>query len=64
MVLPLPGSGIGSIPLDSLMKSVGELMQATLPGGFEIAMKTFPLSEVEHVWAGANSVPRVVFEIP
>jgi hypothetical protein len=59
----LMGSGIGSIPVDSLVKSIGELMQATVPGGFKIAAQTFPLSEVEHVWAAANSMPRTVFQI-
>jgi NADPH:quinone reductase-like Zn-dependent oxidoreductase len=62
--ITLMGSGIGSVPMSSLVKSIGELMQATVPGGFEIATKTFPLSEVEHVWAAANSMPRTVFQMP
>jgi NADPH:quinone reductase-like Zn-dependent oxidoreductase len=62
--ITLMGSGIGSIPVDSLVKSIGELMQATVPGGFEIVTKTFPLSEVEHVWAAPNSMPRTVFQMP
>jgi NADPH:quinone reductase-like Zn-dependent oxidoreductase len=61
--ITLMGSGIGSIPLDRIVKSIGELMQATVPGGFKIATKTFPLSEVEHVWAAANSMPRTVFQM-
>jgi NADPH:quinone reductase-like Zn-dependent oxidoreductase len=62
--ITLMGSGIGSIPIDSIVKSIGELMEATVPGGFEIATTTFPLSEVEHVWAAANSMPRIVFQMP
>jgi NADPH:quinone reductase-like Zn-dependent oxidoreductase len=62
--ITLMGSGIGSIPMDSIVKSIDELMQATVPGGFAIETKTFPLSEVEHVWAAANSMPRTVFQIP
>jgi NADPH:quinone reductase-like Zn-dependent oxidoreductase len=62
--ITLMGSGIGSIPMDRIMNSIGELMQATVRGGFEIATKTFPLSEVEHVWAAANSLPRTVFQMP
>jgi len=58
------GSGIGSIPMDSLMKSIRELLQATVSGGFAIATKTFPLSEVEHVWGAANSMPCAVFQMP
>jgi NADPH:quinone reductase-like Zn-dependent oxidoreductase len=62
--ITLMGSGIGGIPVDTLVKSIGEVMQATVPGGFEIATQTFPLSAVEHVWAAANSMPRTVFQIP
>ena len=62
--ITLMGSGLGSIPRDRLVKSIGELMQATVPGGFKILTTIFPLSEVEHVWAAANSMPRIVFKIP
>jgi NADPH:quinone reductase-like Zn-dependent oxidoreductase len=58
------GSGIGSVPLDRMVKSIEDLMNATLPGSFEIATQTFPLSEVEHVWAAASSMPRTVFQMP
>lgn len=59
----LMGSGIGSIPMDSLVKSVGELMKATVSGGFTIATKTLPLAEVEHVWDAAGGMPRIVFQM-
>jgi len=62
--ITLMGSGVGSIPMDSLVKSISELMQAAVSGGFEIATKTFPLSEVERAWAAANSMPRTVFLMP
>jgi NADPH:quinone reductase-like Zn-dependent oxidoreductase len=62
--LTLMGSGIGSIPIDGIVKSIGELMQAAVSGGFEIATKTFPLSEVEDVWVATNSMPRAVFQMP
>ena len=62
--ITLMGSGLGSIPRDRLVKSIGELMQATIPGGFKILTTIVPLSEVEHVWAAANSMPRIVFKIP
>jgi len=61
--ISLMGSGIGSIPMDGIVRSIGELMRATIPGGFEIATKIFPLSEVERVWASTNSMPRTVFQI-
>ena len=62
--ITLMGSGVGSISMDSIVKSIGELMQATVSGGFQIATETFPLSEVERVWAAANGMPRTVFQMP
>jgi len=59
--ITLMGSGIGSIPIDRIVKSIDDLMKATVPGGFAIQIKTFPLSEVETVWATADNVPRAVF---
>jgi hypothetical protein len=57
------GSGIGSVPVDRIVKSIDELMKATLPGGFRIETKTFPPSEVEKVWATTDNMPRTVCEI-
>jgi NADPH:quinone reductase-like Zn-dependent oxidoreductase len=61
--IELMGSGIGSISIDRLVKCVGDLMQAVIPGRFAIATKTFPLSEVEAVWGLDGNVPRAVFQI-
>jgi NADPH:quinone reductase-like Zn-dependent oxidoreductase len=62
--ITLMGSGINSIAVDRLVKSIDELMQATVPGGFKIATKILPVSEVEQVWAAAESMPRIVFQMP
>ena len=62
--ITLMGSGIGSIPVDQIVKCIDALLKATVPGHFEIMTKTFSLSEVERVWAAANSTPRTVFQIP
>jgi NADPH:quinone reductase-like Zn-dependent oxidoreductase len=61
--ITLMGSGIGSVPVDRLVKSIDDLMKATVPGGFAIETRTFPLSEVENVWARADSIRRNVFQI-
>jgi len=61
--IELMGSGIGSIPIDRLVKSVEDLMQAAVPAGFAISTQTFPLSEVETVWNTAGNIPRAVFQI-
>jgi hypothetical protein len=57
------GSGVGSVPVDRTVKAIGELMQAAVPGGFEIATRTFPLCEVERVWAEPAGTPRTVFQM-
>jgi NADPH:quinone reductase-like Zn-dependent oxidoreductase len=60
--ITLMGSGIGSIPADKIVKSIGELMQAVIPGGFKIATRIFPLSEIEQAWAAPNR-PRSVLKL-
>jgi NADPH:quinone reductase-like Zn-dependent oxidoreductase len=59
--ITLMGSGIGSIPVGSLVKAIGELMQAAVPGRFEIATRAVPLRDVERVWAEPAGMPRIVF---
>jgi NADPH:quinone reductase-like Zn-dependent oxidoreductase len=61
--ISLMGSGIGSVPLDRFVAAIGELMQAAVPAGFKIETRTYPLSEVERVWATAPNQPRAVFQI-
>jgi NADPH:quinone reductase-like Zn-dependent oxidoreductase len=61
--IELMGSGIGSIPLERLVKAVGGLLQATLPGGFKIAASPVPLSEVEQAWPKDDSTRRTVFTV-
>jgi NADPH:quinone reductase-like Zn-dependent oxidoreductase len=61
--ITLMGSGIGSVPVERMVQSIDDLMKATVPGGFKIETKTFPLSQVEGVWAAAGNMPRNVFEV-
>jgi NADPH:quinone reductase-like Zn-dependent oxidoreductase len=58
------GSGIGSASRDGLMAAFDGLMHAAVPARFQIETRTFPLAEVEHVWATAPNRPRAVFQIP
>ncbi len=58
------GSGIGSVPVEKLVEAIGEVMQATVPGGFKIVTKTYPLADVESVWNADTGSTRVVFQIP
>jgi NADPH:quinone reductase-like Zn-dependent oxidoreductase len=61
--IQLMGSGVGSIPLSRLVDAVGELLKATGPGGFRIATKTVPLSEVEQAWPDDDSTRRTVLTV-
>jgi NADPH:quinone reductase-like Zn-dependent oxidoreductase len=58
--IELMGSGMGSIPFNRVVKAITELLQATVPGKFEIATKTVPFSEVEEIWSTEASMPRIV----
>ena len=59
--IELMGSGIGSVPLDRLLRCIDGLLQATVSGGFRIAFKSVPLSEVEQAWSRDDSAQRTVF---
>lgn len=61
--ITLMGSGIGSIPMDRLLHSTADLLNATTPAGFKIETKTYPLTEVETIWPTAPTTPRIVFAI-
>lgn len=62
--MELMGSGIGSIPLDRFVNVIGGLLHATMRGGFKIAARSVPLSEVEHAWPNDDSTRRTVFTVP
>lgn len=59
--IELMGSGIGSIPLNRLVNSIRELLQATIPGGFKITANPVPLADVEQAWPRDDSTRRTVF---
>jgi NADPH:quinone reductase-like Zn-dependent oxidoreductase len=61
--IELMGSGIGSIPLECLLNATGALLRAAVPGGFRIAFKSVPLSQVEEAWPEDGSSRRTVFTV-
>ncbi len=61
--IALMGSGIGSIPLDRLVRCIDGLLRATVPAGLKIAAKSVPLSEVEQAWPHDDSTRRTVFTV-
>ncbi len=59
--IQLMGSGIGSVPFHHLLKAIEGVLQATIPGAFEIATTTVPLSNVEDAWSTEIPQFRTVF---
>ncbi len=59
--LELMGSGLGSIPLEGLVGATREMLQAAVPGHFQIETQTVPLADIEKVWRTAGGAPRTVF---
>jgi NADPH:quinone reductase-like Zn-dependent oxidoreductase len=59
--IELMGSGGGSIPQDQLIKTVENVLQAAIPGKFEIATTSVPLSQVEDTWSTEIAQSRTVF---
>jgi len=58
--IELMGSGIGSVAPGRLIGAIAGLLQATLPGGFQISTKPVPLSKVEAVWGEEAAAWRTV----
>jgi len=61
--ITLMGSGLGSVPPDRLLAAIGAALEAAGPGGFKIAAKPVPLSDVEQAWARDHGGQRIVFTV-
>jgi NADPH:quinone reductase-like Zn-dependent oxidoreductase len=61
--IELMGSGINSISRERFVEAIGGVLRAAIPGGFQIATKTVPLSEVERAWSGDDGARRTVFTV-
>lgn len=59
--IELMGSGLGSIPMPRIFDAIEQLLEATIPGGFKIATRPIPLSQVADHWLGDESSARTVF---
>lgn len=57
--LELMGSGIGSVPFDRLLHSIRGVFAAATGAGFQVATRTFPLSDVAAAWSDTGRA-RVV----
>jgi NADPH:quinone reductase-like Zn-dependent oxidoreductase len=61
--ISLMGSGIGSVTMAHLLRSIEELFQAATGSGFGVKTRAVPLAQVEQAWAQADSNERVVFTL-
>ncbi len=61
--IELKGSGLGSVPVNRIVRGIEEVLHAAVAGRFQMATKPIPLSEVERVWLSGAYMPRVVFTI-
>jgi NADPH:quinone reductase-like Zn-dependent oxidoreductase len=61
--IELKGSGLGSVPVNRIVRGIEEVLHAAVAGRFQMATKPVPLSEVERVWSSDAYMPRVVFTI-
>jgi NADPH:quinone reductase-like Zn-dependent oxidoreductase len=59
--IEMMGSGIGSVPRHRFVEVIGDLLRATVPGGFRIAATPVPLADVEQAWSRDDSTRRTVF---
>lgn len=58
--IEIMGSGIGSVSMERMMVSIGDLLAAADPAGFEIATSAVPLDAVARAWAEAEASHRPV----
>jgi NADPH:quinone reductase-like Zn-dependent oxidoreductase len=58
--IEMMGSGIGSVSLDRLVRSVEGVLRATGPAGLRIATRTVPMSQIEKAWGNADTARRTV----
>jgi len=58
--LQIVGSGLGSVPFNSILTELPALAAEIARGAFRIDAKAVPLSEVEQVWGAAGDA-RIVF---
>lgn len=49
--LQLMGSGIGSVPLPTLLEAIRAVLQAAPTAGFEVELERTPLASVTQAWS-------------
>jgi NADPH:quinone reductase-like Zn-dependent oxidoreductase len=61
--LELMGSGAGSIPVERLIKAIGDVLRSVVPGHLQLQTESIPLADVEGAWTKDDGKHRIVFTI-
>ena len=61
--ITLMGSGIGSVPMPRLLKSMKAVFDAVAPAGLQIETRAVPLEALGEHWDVADSAVRTVFTV-
>jgi NADPH:quinone reductase-like Zn-dependent oxidoreductase len=59
--IEMMGSGIGSVPLNRMVRAISDLLNAATSARLQIATTPMALSTVESIWDTNDSASRVVF---
>lgn len=59
--ISLMGSGLGSVPRAKLLSAIADVLQAAIPGNFQVAVNAVPLAKVSEAWSAEDSRWRTVF---
>jgi NADPH:quinone reductase-like Zn-dependent oxidoreductase len=61
--IQMMGSGIGSIPLEEIIRVLSKLMAAASVVGFQIETTKLPINRIEEAWSSGDTATRIVLEI-
>jgi NADPH:quinone reductase-like Zn-dependent oxidoreductase len=61
--IQLMGSGVKSVPFQTLLDAIGNVFEAVIPANLQIVTKRASVSEIENAWDSPGK-PRIVFTIP
>lgn len=59
--LEIMGSGLGSVPIALMLKSIEEVLEAAVAHRFAIATAAVPLGQIEDYWSADSATVRTVF---
>jgi NADPH:quinone reductase-like Zn-dependent oxidoreductase len=61
--IQLMGSGLGSLSMDRVFRSMGELFAGAIPAGLRIATQVVPIKDVQEAWSRDTGASRMVFSV-